>query len=229
MDLAQQPEAEPMAAGKENAGPLEPARMPEPSPRTMMRRRNLAVGQETITAGPGAKAYTRVVVPKTGDELALIYNAFADKPLFAKLDSEQLTQVASIMTKAVFKQGDPLMAEGEQGDTFFILRSGSCSVTMGRRQVRTLEAGDGFGEIALIYNQVCCLTSHRNCALWHRSDGQRVLRKCLQPRTATITATADCTVFLMNRLAYRNEVRPRSASRVDFCAASAARGESQSD
>ena len=138
MDLAQQPEAEPTAAGKENenAGPLAPARMPDPSPRTMMRRRNLAVGQETIIAGPGAKAYTRVVVPKTGDELALIYNAFADKPLFAKLDSEQLTQVASIMTKAAFKQGDPLMAEGEQGDTFFILRSGSCSVTMGRRQVR---------------------------------------------------------------------------------------------
>ena len=52
------------------------------------------------------------------------------------------------------------------------LLAGTCNVTMGRRSVRDLKPGDGFGEIALIYNQ---------------------------PRTATVTATSDCEVFMMNR------------------------------
>ena len=167
---------EPQAEGKaDGLGPL-----PDPSPRSkFLRRRQGAINQESVVTGPGSTPYTRAVLPKSEAELSAIFAAFADKPLFAKLAHEQLVQVASIMGKASFKKGDALMREGERGDTFFILQAGTCAVTMGRRQVRNLKEGDGFGEIALIYNQ---------------------------PRTATVTATSDCEVFLMNRAAYRNEV-----------------------
>jgi CRP-like cAMP-binding protein len=84
----------------------------------------------------------------------------------AKLDREQLAEVCSIMQKTVFQPGERLMAEGESGDTFFVMSGGTARVTMAEKFVRDLTAGDSFGEIALIYNQ---------------------------PRTATITATTLCT------------------------------------
>ena len=123
-----------------------------------------------------ATPYTRAVLPKSEAELGAIFAAFADKPLFAKLAHEQLVQVASNMAKATFKKGDALMREGEHGDTFFILQAGTCAVTMLHGGTgRDLKVGDGFGEIALIYNQ---------------------------PQTATVTATSDCEVFLMNQAAW---------------------------
>ena len=68
--------------------------LPDPSPRSkFLRRRNLAVNQESVTAGPGASIYTRAILPKTDTELQCIFAAFRDKPLFAKLGDEQLQQV----------------------------------------------------------------------------------------------------------------------------------------
>ena len=76
-----------------------------------------------------------------------------DKPLFAKLDGDQRAMVASIMQHHSFAAGETLMAEGENGDTFFIIGAGTCSVNMAGRHLKDLPVGTGFGEIALIYNQ----------------------------------------------------------------------------
>jgi cAMP-dependent protein kinase regulator len=124
-------------------------------------------------------AYRRQVVSKSAEEEAVIFAAFRAKPLFAKLDRDQLTEVCAIMQKSSYAAGQPLMSEGENGDTFFVLVEGTASVTMGTKFVRDLGPGDSFGEIALIYNN---------------------------PRTSTIQATSTCVAFTLNREAYRNEV-----------------------
>ena len=85
--------AEPEPEGKSGQDDAVGA-LPDPSPRSkFLRRRNLAVNQESVTAGPGASVYTRAVVPKTEAELQCILAAFRDKPLFQKLGDEQLQQV----------------------------------------------------------------------------------------------------------------------------------------
>ena len=133
----------------------------------------------SVSEGDIRGPYQRALLEKTEAETDIIMRAFAEKPLFAKLDREQLAEVAGVMQVEMFEPGAALMSEGENGDTFFVLAEGSASVTMGKTFVRDLVRGESFGDIALIYNQL---------------------------RTATITAKTTCTAFTLSREAYRNEV-----------------------
>ena len=62
------------------------------------------------------------------------------------------------------------MREGDQGREFFVLVSGNIGIDRGGTRVRTLEAGDFFGEIALL------------------DEG---------PRTATATADGPATLLVL--------------------------------
>ena len=101
----------------------------------------------------GGAGYTKQEVAKSQADLDTILAAFRDKPLFSKLDSDQRSMVAMIMQRQSFAAGETLMAEGDSGDTFFIIGAGACSVDMAGRHLKDLPVGTGFGEIALIYNQ----------------------------------------------------------------------------
>jgi CRP-like cAMP-binding protein len=85
-------------------------------------------------------------------------------PLFQNVPDKQLQSIAAEMTERRFGDGQELTAEGRSGVGFFVLESGTATVTVDGQERRTLGAGDYFGEIALIDGGV---------------------------RTATITATSD--------------------------------------
>src|SRR6187431_1347512 len=77
------------------------------------------------------------------------------------------------MQTVKFNAGDKILAEGEDGDTAFLIIAGSVEVSIGEgakaKSVGTLEAGDVFGEMSLI------------------EPG---------PRSATIKAVADTECFV---------------------------------
>jgi CRP-like cAMP-binding protein len=58
------------------------------------------------------------------------------------------------MKSVVYKTGDTILAEGEDGDTAFLIVDGSVEVSVGTgakaKTVGTLKAGDVFGEMSLI-------------------------------------------------------------------------------
>src|SRR5579871_5764716 len=90
--------------------------------------------------------------------------------LFRDLDAKELKDVARSMRDRRFTAGSALVEEGTSGLGFFVIESGSATVTVGGREVRALGPGDYFGEIALLADI---------------------------PRTATITATTDVTSYGM--------------------------------
>jgi len=69
-----------------------------------------------------------------------------------------------------------VIREGDHGDGFYVLSTGSVSVYESTEFKGTLHPGMGFGEIALLYS-------------------------C--PRTATVRAREDCDLWFMDRRAFR--------------------------
>ena len=69
-----------------------------------------------------------------------------------------------------------VIMEGDHGDGFYVLSTGSVSVYESTEFKGTLHPGMGFGEIALLYS-------------------------C--PRTATVRAREECDLWFMDRRAFR--------------------------
>jgi putative iron-dependent peroxidase len=89
-------------------------------------------------------------------------------PLFSSFDTAQLLRLAELAAEVDVPDGDVLMRQGDTGNEFFIVVSGSVIVDREGQQLARLGPGDFLGEIALI-------------------DGR--------PRTAT--ATADGATHLL--------------------------------
>ena len=70
--------------------------------------------------------------------------------LLAALPGEQLMKLAGRMQREELGPGAPVVAEGDQGDRFYVVLSGLLSVTQTDRGFRgVLKPGDYFGEVAL--------------------------------------------------------------------------------
>ena len=90
--------------------------------------------------------------------------ALAKVPLFAGIGRRELKRLADRMSERTFREGEMAVEEGRGGAGFWLIEDGEATVSVQGKAVRTLGAGDYFGEIALI------------------DDG---------PRSATVTAATD--------------------------------------
>lgn len=70
--------------------------------------------------------------------------------LFAPLPQREVEQLASSLVDAAFEPGDVVIREGDVGDRFYVVRSGTLTVSQSGKAIRTLGPGDAFGEIALL-------------------------------------------------------------------------------
>ena len=77
------------------------------------------------------------------------YDALKTAPLFADLSEEELRQIANLFVERQFPDGKVILREGQGGDAFFIIKSGSAMVTIDDEEHGALTSGDYFGEIAL--------------------------------------------------------------------------------
>jgi CRP-like cAMP-binding protein len=97
-----------------------------------------------------------------------VVERLAKVPLFAGCSKKELQTIARAARQLDHEDGAVLAAEGEPGAGLFVIDQGEADVTIGGKLVNRLQAGDFFGEMALL-------------------DGG--------PRTATVTATTDITMF----------------------------------
>lgn len=93
-------------------------------------------------------------------------------PIFAPLPRPELERLALALTDVGVDAGTAVITEGEVGDRFYVIREGSADVEVGGDPVRTLHAGDSFGEIALVRDI---------------------------PRTATVRAATDLQLSALDR------------------------------
>jgi CRP/FNR family transcriptional regulator, cyclic AMP receptor protein len=92
-----------------------------------------------------ALSHERGAAPLTG-----ITGALAHTRLFSLCSKRELRTVAKLAKVRSIPKGTRLMAEGEDGDTMFVILSGVARVSRGGRKVAALGAGDAVGELALL-------------------------------------------------------------------------------
>ncbi len=100
-------------------------------------------------------------------------------PLFQGCSKSELRALARSADELDLRQGTVITREGRPGREFFVLISGTASVTKNGEQVAELGAGDWFGEIALLTDT---------------------------PRTATVTATSPVDVLVVTDRSFRTVV-----------------------
>jgi cyclic nucleotide-binding protein/MFS transporter len=100
-------------------------------------------------------------------EQAVVFHGI---PLFAPLPLTAIDRLAAAARPVTFGPGDVLMRQGEPGDTYIAIESGTVAIEVDGRAVATCGVGEGIGEIALL---------------------RRV------PRTATATASTAVTGFAL--------------------------------
>ena len=102
-------------------------------------------------------------------------------PMLEALPVATIEQLAGALEHADVEPGHTLVRQGEPGEYFYVLRAGRADVLQDGRLVRTLGAGECFGEIALLHDR---------------------------PRTATIRAAAGAPLHVsrLGRSAYLTAV-----------------------
>jgi len=68
-------------------------------------------------------------------------------PLFASVEEDDLTWFARAARLRRLGEGEPIVIEGSYGSTFFLLVSGSATVSVQGKPIRALNPGDTFGEV----------------------------------------------------------------------------------
>lgn len=101
------------------------------------------------------------------------WNLVAKVPLFRTLDAARIAAVAGVLQARRAERGERLIRKGDIGDSMYFIVSGEVEVdTETGAPLRRLQAGDFFGEVALIAER---------------------------SRTATITAVSTCKLLVLHK------------------------------
>jgi len=128
---------------------------------------------------------TPKVVPKSEEVSERLRRVLQKNILFVHLDEHQISAVKDAMNLEVFSSGDVIIEQGKaDGKNFYVIESGSVDVFISppegsageRRCVKTCGEGEGFGELAIMYNA---------------------------PRAATCIATAAVHLWVLDRDCYK--------------------------
>ncbi|WP_420266371.1 cyclic nucleotide-binding domain-containing protein [Candidatus Magnetominusculus dajiuhuensis] len=121
--------------------------------------------------------------PVTGvdssDEFEQNYSAVQRIEFFSVFPENVQKEIASQLVQKYFGKGESIFEEGDEGDSFYVIRRGRVSVTVGGNEVAVLKRGDFFGEISLFTGGI---------------------------RTASVTAKDDALLLVLDKEGFSNVI-----------------------
>lgn len=156
--------------------------------------------------------------------------------VFELLTDPQKRAISEAMRPQIFKRGQMIVTQGEAGDCLYIVRSGSCSMTVNGEEVRRLSVGDYFGERSLLFMEVRSASvralEDTECISIGQNDLQKNLKvsslKELLARNIVNTGLSSSAVFSQFQ-AQQLKALGESAVLKEFPAASLIHGTGPSD
>jgi CRP/FNR family transcriptional regulator, cyclic AMP receptor protein len=73
-----------------------------------------------------------------------------DAPLFSQLHKKDIKRLAAALTERSFPAGAVIIEQGKPGVGLFLIGGGTATASVSGKAIRTMTAGDHFGEVALI-------------------------------------------------------------------------------
>jgi len=142
-------------------------------PDGQMKTARASVSAEAYGAWNQKVAFTPPVYAKTDEQKERLTGVLSKSFLFSNLEGKDLSQTIDAMEEKAAEAGDELVKQGDDGDFLFVVESGALDCV--RKQegeedkvLKTCEAGDVFGELALLYNcpRAANVVAKDKCVLW---------------------------------------------------------------
>mmetsp|Transcript_36931 Transcript_36931/g.79753 ORF Transcript_36931/g.79753 Transcript_36931/m.79753 type:complete len:408 (-) Transcript_36931:238-1461(-) len=139
----------------------------------LRKKRRESVCAEKITDDVVEESELKVI-EKTQNETARIFQILKSNVFFSHLDEHQMETIHNVMFNVEKSDGDVIISQGDDGDNFYIIDNGLVNVfiessdTGERKLVKKYEAGDAFGELAIMYNspRAASCIANGNVRLW---------------------------------------------------------------
>ena len=132
-------------------------------------------GKNVVGESVGDDEYVRENIRKSQAVQNIIKKALKSNFVFDKLPESTHKDFIDVMAPVKHSAGHVIIQEGEMGDNFFVLESGTCDVLIQGKKVASLRAGQSFGEKGMYFND---------------------------PRNATIKAATACNLWTINRTTF---------------------------
>ena len=135
----------------------------------------LGIGMFALPAGILATAFGTEIRKR---EFVVTWNMVASVPLFSQLNALRNSEIVDLLEMKVMPPRSTIVAKGDKADVMYFISVGEVEVDI-LPEPQRLEAGDFFGEIALL------------------KDGER---------TATITAVTECQLLVLSVGAFKRHL-----------------------
>lgn len=153
---------------------------PSSCEKPVRKKRRESVCAEKITDDVVKESELKLI-EKSETEAERIVQILKSNVFFGHLDEHQMETVQNVMFPVEKTDGDVIIRQGDDGDNFYVVDSGVVEVFIDsgdngeRNLVKTCEAGDAFGELAIMYNA---------------------------PRAASCIAKGDVRLWALDRLSF---------------------------
>ena len=149
-------------------------------------------------------SFKKVSYEKTDTTRSLIYDAIKPNVLFENDTKDELLQIIDIFHPSTYKKGEVIINQGDEGDTFYVVESGKLTIHVTAKGEDDDGAAGGGNQSRLTRAQ-----NHSQVKVGEYSKGCAFGELALMfgsPRAATITATTDCKLWSIDRMAYRSVI-----------------------
>merc|ERR1719440_1424887 len=153
-------------------------------------RARTSVSAEAYGQWNQKKAFDPPVYAKTDAQKARLGSTLEKSFMFAALEQKDMEIILMAMKECPFAAGTKVITEGDAGDFLFVIEKGNldCMKNIGGEDkiVKTVNEGDVFGELALLYN-------------------------C--PRAANVVAKGECICWQLDRETFNYIVKDASVKK----------------
>jgi len=167
-----------------------------------------SVSAEAYGEWNAKKAFVAPVVPKSDQQKQRLKACLNKSFLFAALGDHDLMIVVGAMKEVNAVPQQRMINQGDSGDFLFVIESGvlDCKIGSEDKVVKTCEAGDVFGELALLYNcpRAASVDAREACVLWQldRDTFNNIVKEAAQKKRERYDAFLSKVPLLAGMDAY---------------------------